>query len=150
MKNLLVFLLVSVIAIIFVRAIHLPDHILALLLVGLIPYTNISLPPLMMFFVWMLLPFMLFFAVYAVKGLYILGLIICEQLEYGYNNYLSHKTTTKRASRRRVYTKILKKQSKSIGRRWDKKFQRFLKKHVPALARQSHPRAKISKANNTP
>lgn len=88
MKKVLILLGILFTLLLIAKAIHLPSQILGLLLVGLIPFTNSTVPALMMFFIWVLFPFALVASIYAIKGLFILTLLAVEYIEYGTKEYI--------------------------------------------------------------
>lgn len=85
MKHAAVFImLVVIILALFVR-LNVFDQLVGLLFVGLIPYTSVSVSPFMMILCWALLPVFLFGGFHAVRGLYIVSMLVSEQIEFALN-----------------------------------------------------------------
>lgn len=145
MKKLLIVSVILTFLYLGAISIQLPAQLLALLLVGLIPYTQISLPPLMMFFVWALLPALLFFTVQIVKGLYTLVLLLFEQAEYAAYAYTSNKSTSRTRSRK-------KNTARQPTPFWHIQHLRRLFHHAQAKTstyiKPEQPKVKITKLNN--
>lgn len=148
MKKLVILVLAIVSFFVVAHVLHLSDHLLALLLVGLIPFTQISMPPIFMFFIWALLPVILFFALSSIKGLYLLGLLISEQIEYAYyariadkkadasNKKTPNKTSAKKAAAKVSLAKKIQLRIREIAAK--------VKKYISTTLKQNTSRVKIN------
>ena len=102
MKKLFIFCGLLFISGFFIGRIDLIDHLLAFLFIGLVPYTEYSIPPLAMFFAWLSLPLILFVAVAIIRGLFILSLITAEHIDRSVVAYQLSRIENDKSSRLKV------------------------------------------------
>ena len=78
------FMLIVIISALFVR-LNVFDQLVGLLFVGLIPYTSVSISPFVMLLCWALLPVFSFGGFHLMRGIYIVSMIVSEQIEFTLN-----------------------------------------------------------------
>lgn len=131
MKKAIVFSGVFILLTVIVLMINLPGQLLSFFLVGLIPYTTVTVPPVLMLCAWLLMPVLLFAGVNLIRGLFHLVMIIAEQIEYAVKAHIDAAVHDKQPNiLQRLVTRAggLKTHFLKVLKSMQKKF-----KHLPKL-----------------
>ena len=131
MRQLLALIALLTILAYFSAQTNLLDQIVALLLVGLIPFTNYVVPAFMMFFIWLLLPVGLIASFFAIKGLFTLIFLLIEAVEYHIKEWIDSRKARHTTSR-----KPTKNKAKLTAQSVYARYSLFLKAYIGKFLRR--------------